>query len=96
MKDSSLAYAIACILFVSALATGIMSIRYYYTLRGIAKIQYDVARINQNRKMIQSLVAHALAYAKTNPEITPILENYDIRQGTNQPAESGQPNPVGP
>ena len=82
MKDNFFAYCLAGLLLISSVAASVMTTRHYYTIREIAKLQYELARINHQRQMLQSLAAYCLAYSKQNPAILPILERYDIKGQT--------------
>ena len=67
------------VLLLIGLLTALFTIRYYFSLKELQRLQIDYARMTQRRNMIQSLANEAVEYSKTNPAIDPILFEFELK-----------------
>ena len=89
MKSNALASLLTGAVMVCALTVAWLSIRYFFTLRELQKLQGQYAFMNNTRNAAQALASEAVEYSKRNPAIDPILFQYDIKpRPTNAPPAS--------
>lgn len=89
MKRDSLAALLVGLLFAAALLTAWLSVRWFFAVREMQELQVQFAVVNNARAAAQALSNDVLAYARKNPAIEPILQEFNLRQPgsppTNQP-----------
>src|ERR1044071_6284629 len=79
MKSNALASLLTGAVMVCALTVAFLSIRYFFTLRELQKLQAQYVFMNNTRNAAQALAADAMEYSKRNPAIDPILIQYEIK-----------------
>jgi hypothetical protein len=90
MKNSPLAPFLVAVLVVIGLGTVVCTLRYYFALKELQRLQIDYSRMNARRSMVQALANEAVEYSKTNPSIDPILFEFDLKP---KPAGTGPSQP---
>ena len=86
MKSNALASLLTGAVMVCALTVAWLSIRYFFTLRELQKLQGQYVFMNNTRNAAQALASEAVEYSKRNPAIDPILIQYEIKpRATNVP-----------
>jgi hypothetical protein len=83
MNRDPLTLLLAVLLPLSATATAGLCYWYLQCTRQEQQAQSEVARINQNRNLMQGLAADSMEYAKKNPAILPLLQSMGFRVQTN-------------
>jgi hypothetical protein len=86
MKNSPLAPFMVGILLLIGLFTALFTIRYYFALKELQRLQIEYARMTQRRNMVQSLANEAIEYSKTNPAVDPILFEFELKAKPGAPA----------
>src|SRR3954451_3821519 len=79
MKSNTLAGLLTGAVIVCALTVAALSIRYFFSLRELQKLQGQYVFMNNTRNAAQGLANDALEYSKRNPAIDPILIQYEIK-----------------
>ena len=75
------------LLIASAVYNLWATVRYYFTLREMYKLNAWVQHINGTLSAAQSLAAETLEYSKTNAAIDPLLQQLELKA---RPASTGQ------
>ena len=70
---------LATTLFVCAVLTAWLSVRYFFSVRELQRLQQQYAFINNTRSTVQALAQEAVEYGKRNPAIEPILQQFDLK-----------------
>ena len=97
MKSNALASLLTGAVMVCALTVAWLSIRYFFTLRELQKLQGQYVFMNNTRNAAQALASEAMEYSKRNPAIDPILIQYEIKpRPTNAAPSSPSAAPVRP
>lgn len=93
MKRDPMTAALAVLLLVGASATAGMCYWHLQSVRQLQFAQEEVARINRNKALVQSLASESMEYAKRNPALIPLLQGLGIRSrgDTNAAPAEGQP-----
>ena len=91
MKNSPLTTILLGVLTLSALASVLLCWLYISNTRQLRTLQTQAAMINNNRTIINALVADTLEYSKTHPAINPVLESVGINTGKTNPAAGSKP-----
>ncbi len=95
MRNNSLAAALVGVLLVCGLFTTWISVRYYFSLKELQRLQAQVAYINTVRKAALDLAGESLEYSKRQPAIVPLLQQFQIIARSNQPpAAAAVPKPT--
>jgi hypothetical protein len=91
MKKDYLGMALVGVLFLATLTTGVMCYVYLKESRAVRAAQVQIAQINRNKQVLQSLAMDLNQYAGRNPSIIPLLEQVNLRGrvATNAPAAPG-------
>jgi len=90
MNRDPVTLILSVLLLLGASATAGRCYWYLQCTRQGQQVQYEVARINQNRAALQSFAAESLGYSRKNPAILPLLQNFGLgpRAETNGPASA--------
>jgi len=92
MKSNALASLLTGAVIVCALTVAWVSVRYFFAMRDLQKLQGQYLLMNNVRNAAQGLANDAVEYSKRNPAIDPILYKYDIKpRGTNASAPATAP-----
>src|SRR5206468_7970891 len=93
MKSNGLVSVLTGAVMISALTTAWVSLRYFFSMRDLQKLQVQYVNMNNVRSAAQSLANEALEYSKSNSAIDPILYQFDIkaRPGTNRASTAPMP-----
>ena len=91
MKNSPLTTILLGVLTLSALASVLLCWLYISNTRQLRSLQTQAAMINNNRTIINALVADTLEYSKTHAAIVPVLESMGINLGKTNPAAGSKP-----
>ena len=72
-------------LFILSLSACLWSVRYFYSVREAQRLQGRYQLLQSTMSGMQSLVAEAIEYSKRNPDLDPLLFQFDLkpRPGTN-------------
>lgn len=82
------------LLMASAVFNLWASVRYYFTLRELYKLQAWVQHINGTLTAAQALANEALKYSERNPAMDPILYQLELKARPSSPtAPSAAPKP---
>ena|ERR1043165_5473672 len=79
MKNSPLAPLLVAVLLVIGAGTVLCTLRYYFALKELQRLQIDYSKMTARRNMVQALANEAVEYSKTNPAIDPILFEFDLK-----------------
>lgn len=79
MKRETLASLLVATVLLSVLATSFFCFRSVQLGRLQRRYQQEAGAINQNRVVLQRLVAECLEYSRKNPAILPVLESVGVR-----------------
>jgi hypothetical protein len=93
MKNSPLAPLLVGVLLLVGLLTALFTVRYYFSLKELQRLQIEYARMTSRRNTVQALANEALEYSKTNPAIDPILFEFELKAKPGAAAPS-QPKPA--
>jgi hypothetical protein len=85
------ALLVGALLCLSLCALG-LSVRHYFSLKELERLQGQYLRMSTTMKAVQSLAAQCVQYSKINPDINPILEQF-VKPATNIALPSSQPAP---
>jgi hypothetical protein len=91
MKNSPLPPLMVGVLLLIGLLTALFTIRYYFSLKELQRLQIEYARMTQRRNMIQSLANEAVEYSKSNSAIDPILFEFELKPKPGAAATPAQP-----
>jgi hypothetical protein len=91
MKSESVSTALVLVLFLSALFAVWLSVRWFFSVKEMQEMQFQQTRINNTRAAAQALANDVVQYARGNPRMEPLLNEFNLRPMTNQV----QPNPGG-
>jgi hypothetical protein len=95
MKHTVLATILVFLLVVSALFTVISATNYYFSVKSLEQVRFQLLQINNIRGAMQSLANDAVEYSKRHPDLTPILKEFEARPpvpaSTNSPAAPARP-----
>jgi hypothetical protein len=78
MKTNGLTVFLVGLLLAGSVATASLAYVYVRSMQNVGKLQVQVAVINRDRSLIQSLASEAVDYSKRNPSIEPILQSVGI------------------
>ena len=91
MNRDPLSLILAAGLLVSAVATAGLCYWYLQCTRMHRQAQEQVAIINRNRALLQSLATETMEYSKRNPAILPVIRSLNTaRSQTNNAALGGE------
>ncbi len=82
MKRETLAGLLVGLLSASALLAAWLSARWFFTVREMQELQLQFVLVNNTRAAAQALSNDVLAYARKNPAIDPILQEFNLRPAT--------------
>ena len=91
MRSNPLGAVLVTLLFMAALGTAWLSVRYLFATRELQRLQAAAASMNGTLSAAQMLANEAVEYSRHNPAIDPILQQYELKA---KPAAS--PGPVAP
>jgi hypothetical protein len=92
MNRDPITLLLAVLLLVSATASAGLCYWYLQCTRQEQQAQMEVARINQNRALMQGLANDSMEYSRKNPAILPLLQSMGFRpQGGTNRAGNVQP-----
>jgi len=86
MKSETVSAVMVLVLFVSALFAVWVSVRWFFSMKEMQELQFQQNRINNVRIAAQSLANESIQYGRRNPRMEPILVEFNLRAGTNQPS----------
>jgi hypothetical protein len=88
MNRDSITLILSILLLLGSSATAGLCYWFLQCTRQEQQAQFELARVNQNRALLQSFAAEAGEYSKKNPSILPILQSFGVRlrSETNAPA----------
>lgn len=89
MKSESVSALLVLVLFISALGAVWLSVRWLFSMRELQELQGQQARVNNTRMAAQALANDTLIFGQKNPAMEPILAEFNLRPGTNQPSARG-------
>ena len=79
MNRDPMTFLLAAALLLGSSATAGLGYWHLQTVRLHQQAQEEVARINKNKALMQSLAAESVEYAKKNPAFLPILQSLGVR-----------------
>ena len=88
MKNSPLAPLLVGVLLLIGLLTALFTLRYYYALKELQRLQVEYARMTSRRNTVQAMANEAVEYSKTNPAIDLILYEFELKAKPGTPAPS--------
>lgn len=88
MKQNPIGAILVGMLFVCAVLTTWMAVRYYFSVKELAKLQGQFTFVNNTWSAVQSLANDAVQYSRQNPAIDPILQQFDLKP---KPAAANPP-----
>lgn len=91
MRSNPLGAILVTLLFMCAVGTTWLSIRYVTATRELQRLQGEAAMINNALTAAQMLANEAIEYSKRNPAIDPILQQYEFK-----PKPGTAPTPASP
>lgn len=91
MKKNTLPVALVAILFVSAMCTIALSMRFAWAVRTLGNLQVQFNVANRDRNLVNALVNEAYEYSKRNPAINPILESVGVNTKPASPTAPPRP-----
>ena len=92
MKNNPLTTVLLGALTISALLSVGFCWRYIANTREMRSLQFNAAKINNERMVLKSLVDDTVEYSHTHPAIDPILESVGItKPGKSTPAATKTP-----
>jgi len=91
MKRNLACVVLIALLFVSASATVLLSVKFFFGVKELQAMQMDVVRASGTLNVVQALANESVEYSRRNPAIDPLLYQFDVKprgSATNQPATS--------
>jgi len=79
MKQNPIGAILVGLLFVCAVLTTWMAVRYYFSVKELAKLQGQFTFVNNTWSAVQALANDAVQYSKQYPAIDPILQQFDLK-----------------
>ena len=79
MKRDPVSTLVAAILLLSVTAAAGLCYWFLQNSRQHQILQSEVARVNRNRALLQSLGNEMLEYGKRNPSMLPVLQSVGVR-----------------
>jgi hypothetical protein len=79
MKNSPFAPLLVGVLLLIGLLTALFTLRYYFALKELQRLQIEYARMTARRNTVQAMANEALEYSKTNPAIDAILYEFELK-----------------
>jgi hypothetical protein len=88
MKPSTLPTLLLGILLLASLANGFMSVRYFFSIKELEKLQGQIFRNTQVLSAFETLLNDSIRFSKQNDAIVPILQELEseIQLRTNNAA----------
>jgi len=93
MKRESIATLLVATVFLLVLATTFFCFRTVQLGRTQRRYQQEASAINQNRLVLQRLVAECLDYSRKNQAILPVLDSVGVRARAAAPTIGNGQNP---
>ncbi|HWQ90071.1 MAG TPA: hypothetical protein VN673_00250 [Clostridia bacterium] len=87
MKKSPLTRILLGVLTLSTLASLAFCAWYIMGVRNLKTLQPQVVAVQNNRALINALVAETMEYSKRNPAIDPLLESAGLKGKPGAPAQ---------
>lgn len=79
MKTNPLGPFLVGVFVACALVTSWLSVKYYFGVNELIKLQIKAVTMNNTRNVIQNLATEALEYSRRNPAIDPLLEKFELK-----------------
>jgi hypothetical protein len=76
---------------VCAAFTVWVSVRYFFSMKEVQRLQGQTVTINNTRNAAQALANESVEYSKRNPAIDPILHQFDIKAKPTNAIAPAQP-----
>ena len=96
MKSNALASLLTGAVIVSALTVSWISVRYFFQMRELQKLQGQYVFMNNTCNAAQALATDAVEYSKRNPAIDPLLFRYEIKPRPTNAAPATAPSNLRP
>jgi hypothetical protein len=96
MRTNPLGPFLAGVFVACALVVAWLSAKYFFSVKEFQKLSARAATINSTRNTVQSLANEAVEYSRRNPAIDPLLERFDIKARTTNPAVATPPGTPAP
>lgn len=92
-RHNRLSSVLVLALFVLGLSASLWAVRYFFSVREAQRLQSQYLALQQTMNGLQGLVAEAIEYSRRNPDLDPLLQQYNLkpRPGTNAPAAARPP-----
>ncbi len=97
------ALALVALLVVSALATCLFTLRWFFTVQELQRVQARSEGLTRTSALMQQLAAEALEYSRHHSELNPVLNQFNLRigagaatNGFSTPATGGNQSPSNP
>ena len=95
MKNNQLALMLVGVLFLSSLATVVLTYGYISSQNKMRRLQPQISRGSFDRNFIQSLVNDCLEYSKHNKDIMPLIQSIQPAAAKAAQAVPGAVKPAG-
>ena len=79
MKQNPIGAVLVGLLFVCAVLSTGLAIRYYFKVKQLTRLQGQYVFVNNTWSAVQSLANDAVQYSKKNSAIDPILQQFDLK-----------------
>lgn len=79
MKTNPVGPFLVGVFMACALVTLWLSVKYYFTVNELIRLQIKAVTMNNTRTIVQNLANEAIDYSRRNPSIDPILERFEIK-----------------
>jgi len=93
MRSNPIGAILVTVLFMCAMGTAWLSVRYFFAVRELQRLQGAANTMSQTLNAAQALANEAVEYSKRNPAIDPILYQYELKP---KPASPTVPAPTAP
>jgi len=91
MKNDPLTTVLLGLLTIFALTSVAFCWLYVSNTRELRTLQFQVATVQNNRNIVNSLANDSVEYSKTHPNIDPILESVGLKAGKTAPTSALKP-----
>ena len=86
IRNNLLSVLLVTALFLSALASCWFSVWWFWGARELQALEFQYQAMNQTSSAVQSLANEAIEYSRRNPAIDPLLQQFDLKPRSANPA----------
>jgi len=82
-RSNLLTAALVGTMLCLALTASLLSVRYYFSLKELQKLQGRYYAVNRTMTAVRSLATSCVRYGQSHPDLLPVLREFQLVPGTN-------------